>query len=186
MQGDGVQYRLGFPDRVGPRARRLDLAEIGSLTFERPDFDRFPALRVALNALAQGNGLPTVLNAANEVAVAAFLDRKIGFLDIAATVARTLERLDAEGALEGGGDPLERAADTNATARRVARDIAAGALIRNVKVPADAALEAAGRDPGSLVRSTQALLFLGPDGAATAEAFATAAMTRRRTPLTLP
>ena len=78
-----IAHCLGFPDRVGTRARRLDLAEIGTLTFERPDFDRFPALRVALSALAQGNGLPTVLNAANEVAVAAFLSGACGFRDIA-------------------------------------------------------------------------------------------------------
>lgn len=78
-----IAHCLGFPDRVGTRARRLDLAEIGTLTFERPDFDRFPALRVALDALAHGDGLPTVLNAANEVAVAAFLARECGFRDIA-------------------------------------------------------------------------------------------------------
>lgn len=78
-----IAHCLGFPDRVGTRAKRLDLAAIGSLTFERPDFDRFPALRVALEALAQGNGLPTVLNAANEVAVAAFLAGQCGFRDIA-------------------------------------------------------------------------------------------------------
>jgi 1-deoxy-D-xylulose-5-phosphate reductoisomerase len=77
-----IAHCLGFPDRVGTRARRLDLAEIGSLTFERPDFDRFPALRVALEALAAGNGLPTVLNAANEVAVAAYLAGECGFRDI--------------------------------------------------------------------------------------------------------
>lgn len=78
-----IAHCLGFPDRVATGARRLDLAEIGTLTFERPDFDRFPALRVALNALAQGDGLPTVLNAANEVAVAAFLGGACGFRDIA-------------------------------------------------------------------------------------------------------
>ena len=78
-----IAHCLGFPDRVGTRAKRLDLAAIGTLTFERPDFERFPALRVALEALAQGNGLPTVLNAANEVAVAAFLARECGFRDIA-------------------------------------------------------------------------------------------------------
>ncbi len=78
-----IAHCLGFPDRVGTRARRLDLAEIGTLTFERPDFERFPALRVALAALAHGNGLPTVLNAANEIAVAAFLAGQCGFRDIA-------------------------------------------------------------------------------------------------------
>lgn len=92
-----IAHCLGFPDRVGTRARRLDLAEIGTLTFERPDFDRFPALRVALGALAQGNGLPTALNAANEVAVAAFLARECGFRDI----ARCAEQVCADVARSG-------------------------------------------------------------------------------------
>lgn len=78
-----IAHCLGYPDRVPTAARRLDLAELGSLTFERPDFDRFPALRVALEALRHGQGLPTVLNAANEVAVAQFLGGRIGFRDIA-------------------------------------------------------------------------------------------------------
>jgi 1-deoxy-D-xylulose-5-phosphate reductoisomerase len=71
------------------------LAEIGSLTFERPDETRFPALRLAREALIAGGTAPTVLNAANEVAVAAFLDRTIGFLDIASVVERTLHRVAA-------------------------------------------------------------------------------------------
>ena len=86
-----IAHCLGYPDRLGTRARRLDLAEIGSLTFERPDFDRFPALRVALAALAQGNGLPTVLNAANEIAVAAFLAGECGFRDIARCVEQVCD-----------------------------------------------------------------------------------------------
>jgi 1-deoxy-D-xylulose-5-phosphate reductoisomerase len=86
-----IAHCLGFPDRVPTRARRLDLAALGSLTFERPDMDKFPALRVALDALRQGQGLPTVLNAANEVAVAAFLDGAIGFRDIARCVEAVCE-----------------------------------------------------------------------------------------------
>jgi 1-deoxy-D-xylulose-5-phosphate reductoisomerase len=92
-----IAHCLGFPDRVATRARRLDLAEIGSLTFERPDFDRFPALRVALAALAQGNGLPTVLNAANEVAVAAFLAGTCGFRDIARCAEQVCEAATRSG-----------------------------------------------------------------------------------------
>ena len=68
-----------------------------ALTFEPPDPQRFPALRIAREALADGGTAPTVLNAANEVAVAAFLDRRIGFLDIARTVERTLDALPARG-----------------------------------------------------------------------------------------
>jgi 1-deoxy-D-xylulose-5-phosphate reductoisomerase len=81
-----IAHCLGYPDRVATAARRLDLAAIGSLTFEKPDLERFPALRVAMSALEQGGAMPTVLNAANEVAVAAFLDRKISFMEIARLV----------------------------------------------------------------------------------------------------
>jgi len=86
-----IAHCLGFPDRVATIARRLDLAMIGSLTFEKPDLDRFPALRVAMMALAQGGAMPTVLNAANEIAVAAFLARKIAFMEIARLVEACCE-----------------------------------------------------------------------------------------------
>lgn len=92
-----IAHCLGYPDRVATRARRLDLAEIGTLTFDRPDFDRFPALRVALDALAHGNGLPTVLNAANEIAVAAFLARECGFRDIARCAKQVCEEFARNG-----------------------------------------------------------------------------------------
>ncbi len=86
-----IAHCLGFPDRVATVARRLDLASIGSLTFEKPDFDRFPALRVAMHALEQGGAMPTILNAANEVAVAAFLEGRIGFMEIARLVEACCE-----------------------------------------------------------------------------------------------
>jgi 1-deoxy-D-xylulose-5-phosphate reductoisomerase len=86
-----IAHCLGFPDRVATMARRLDLATIGSLTFEKPDLDRFPALRVAMWALEQGGAMPTVLNAANEIAVAAFLARKIAFMEIARLVEACCE-----------------------------------------------------------------------------------------------
>ena len=82
-----IAHCLGYPNRVETRARRLDLAAIGSLTFERPDFERFPALRVAMDCMRAGGSLPTVLNAANEIAVEAFLARRIGFHQIASIVA---------------------------------------------------------------------------------------------------
>ncbi|MGH6935235.1 MAG: 1-deoxy-D-xylulose-5-phosphate reductoisomerase, partial [Methylocella sp.] len=69
-----IAYCLSYPTRSATAARRLDLTALGRLTFERPDFDRFPALRVAIDALRTGKGLPTVLNAANEIAVEAFLN----------------------------------------------------------------------------------------------------------------
>jgi 1-deoxy-D-xylulose-5-phosphate reductoisomerase len=78
-----IAHCLGFPDRLAAPTPRLDFAKIATLTFEAPDFDRFPALRLALDALAQGGGLTTVLNAANEIAVEAFLARRIAFSGIA-------------------------------------------------------------------------------------------------------
>jgi 1-deoxy-D-xylulose-5-phosphate reductoisomerase len=85
-----IAHCLGWPDRiVGPSAR-LDLASIGQLTFEAPDFERFPGLRLAYDALRTGRGATTVFNAANEVAVAAFIDGKIRFGAIARLVEATI------------------------------------------------------------------------------------------------
>ncbi|MBI3274715.1 MAG: 1-deoxy-D-xylulose-5-phosphate reductoisomerase [Methylocystis sp.] len=86
-----IAHCLGFPHRLKTSMRRLDLAEIATLTFERPDFARFPALRLAVEALADGAGLPTVLNAANEIAVETFLCGRIGFDGIARHVAEACE-----------------------------------------------------------------------------------------------
>jgi 1-deoxy-D-xylulose-5-phosphate reductoisomerase len=88
-----IANALGWPDRIPAPSPRLDLAKLAKLTFEEPEPDRFPALRLARAALIAGGGAPTVLNAANEIAVAAFLEERIGFLDIAATVERALDRL---------------------------------------------------------------------------------------------
>jgi 1-deoxy-D-xylulose-5-phosphate reductoisomerase len=88
-----IANALGWPDRIPAPSPRLDLAKLAKLTFEEPEPERFPALRVAREALIAGGGAPTVLNAANEIAVAAFLEERIGFLDIAATVERALDRL---------------------------------------------------------------------------------------------
>ncbi len=85
-----IAYALGWPKRIPAPAPKLDLAAIGQLTFEAPDPVRFPALRLARLALQTGGSAPTVLNAANEVAVQAFLDRGIGFLDIARVVEETM------------------------------------------------------------------------------------------------
>jgi len=88
-----IAYVLGWPGRTAAPMERLDLAKVGQLTFDPPDDQRFPALRLARGALNQGDGSPTVLNAANEIAVHEFIDGRIGFLDIAATVEETLEAL---------------------------------------------------------------------------------------------
>jgi len=88
-----IAYALGWPARMPAPAPRLDLAALGTLTFERPDAERFPALRLAREALQAGGGAPTILNAANEVAVAGFLAGRLGFLDIASVVDEVLQML---------------------------------------------------------------------------------------------
>ncbi len=88
-----IAHTLAWPQRMATPAGRLDLAALGRLDFSEPDLVRFPALRLAREALRAGGGAPTILSAANEVAVDGFLQRRIGFLDIAALVARVLDRL---------------------------------------------------------------------------------------------
>ena len=88
-----IAYALGFPDRMAAPTHRLDLAAIGQLTFEAPDPVRFPCLGLAQLALRTGGTAPTILNAANEVAVEAFLAGQIGFLDIGRTVEAALNRM---------------------------------------------------------------------------------------------
>ena len=123
-----IACAFAWPDRLPWPAPRLDLAAIGQLTFHAPDPERFPALKMARAALERGCGAPAALNAANETAVAAFLDRRIGFLDIAAAVAETLERMDRSGDLVAGadGDAVETAMRLDRTTRRVATDVLSG------------------------------------------------------------
>jgi 1-deoxy-D-xylulose-5-phosphate reductoisomerase len=92
-----IAHCLSYPKRGATAARRLDLTTVGQLTFERPDFGRFPALRVAIDALRTGRGLPTVLNAANEIAVEAFLNRLISFHEIAQMVEQACNSALADG-----------------------------------------------------------------------------------------
>jgi len=115
-----IAHCLAYPDRVGTKVRRLDLAAIGSLTFERPDFERFPALRVAMDCLKAGGSLPTVLNAANEIAVEAFLAGRISFHQIASMVEAVCEaavRRGDDGEPATVGDALEIDAMTRRRAR---------------------------------------------------------------------
>jgi len=120
-----IACAYAWPDRLPWPAPKLDLAQIGQLTFYAPDYERFPALSMARSALERGCGAPAALNAANETAVAAFLDRRIGFLDIAAAVAETLERMDRAGDLIAGadGDAVEVAMMVDKASRRVAADV---------------------------------------------------------------
>lgn len=124
-----IACAYAWPDRLCWPTERLDLARIGQLTFEAPDPVRFPALAIAKSALESGGAAPAVMNAADEIAVAAFLQRRIGFLDIARVVAETLERMDAEGwGRRNEGDVLDTARAADATARRVAEEVASGLM----------------------------------------------------------
>lgn len=98
-----ISYALAWPERMSTPAQTLSLADIGTLTFEAPDEVRFPALRLARECLTVGGGAPTALNAANEVAVAAFLSGKIGFLHIARVVESVLDEMSAQSALANPG-----------------------------------------------------------------------------------
>ncbi|WP_375392125.1 1-deoxy-D-xylulose-5-phosphate reductoisomerase [uncultured Sphingomonas sp.] len=89
-----IAHTLAWPDRMAAPVPPLDLVALGRLDFAAPDEGRFPALRLARDVLRAGGARPAILNAANEVAVAAFLGRRIGFLEIAAIVAETLDRFD--------------------------------------------------------------------------------------------
>ncbi|MGB5686937.1 MAG: 1-deoxy-D-xylulose-5-phosphate reductoisomerase [Candidatus Electrothrix sp.] len=86
-----IAYALSYPERMPLNLSRLSLSECGHLSFEKPDYDRFPALGLAFRVMEEGGVKPAVLNAANEVAVAAFLDEQIGFTDITEVVAATLD-----------------------------------------------------------------------------------------------
>ena len=118
-----IAHCLGWPERIAGPATKLDLAKIGQLTFEAPDFTRFPALRLAYDALRTGNGATTVYNAANEIAVAAFIGEKIRFGAIARLVEATLNGWIRAGNLA----PLTSADDAIAVDHN-ARNLAASLL----------------------------------------------------------
>jgi len=107
-----IAYALAWPDRMEAPSPRLDLREVATLTFEDPDPTRFPALRLAREALQKGGGAPTLLNAANEVAVDLFLREKIGFLDIMRIVEDTLDNVPVRSL-----DSLEDVVEADAEAR---------------------------------------------------------------------
>ena len=87
-----ISYALAWPNRIKNPGPKLDLAKISTLTFEKPNEEKFPAIRLAREALRKGGVLPIVLNASNEIAVAAFMEKKIGFLDITKVVEKALEK----------------------------------------------------------------------------------------------
>ena len=116
-----IAHCLAYPHRVETKVRRLDLAAIGSLSFERPDFQRFPALRVAMDCLKAGGSLPTVLNAANEIAVEAFLAGRISFHQIASMVEQVCDAAVRRG---DDGEPatVADALEIDRVTRRRARE----------------------------------------------------------------
>jgi 1-deoxy-D-xylulose-5-phosphate reductoisomerase len=115
--GIPILYALTFPERRPTPSPRLDLTRTGPLTFEAPDPDRFPALRLARAALEAGGAAPVVLNAANEIAVAAFLERRLGFPEITQSIERALA---AEPSRELGS--IEECVEVDARARRRVRE----------------------------------------------------------------
>lgn len=118
-----IACALSWPDRLPWPAPKLDLAALGKLTFETPDMVRFPALKLAREALEAGGVAPVIFNAANEVAAFAFLDRRLAFLNIAAVIAETLEKAQGEGLAIGNGSAAESALAVDKEARRIAGDI---------------------------------------------------------------
>jgi len=119
-----IAYSLAWPERCASGVDTLDLFRVRQLDFEEPDYTRFPCLRLAKEAMAAGGTAPAILNAANEVAVAAFLDEAIGFTDIPRLVEGALSRVTAHAA-----DDLETVLADDTAARRAADEaIAAGAI----------------------------------------------------------
>ena len=110
-----IAYCLGLPERIASGVPPLDFAALSALTFETPDYRRFPCLELAYQAMQVGGGVPCVLNAANEIAVAAFLAGRIRFTDIAHTVQHCLEQ-----DFSGSHHSLEGLLDLDAAARRAA------------------------------------------------------------------
>ena len=114
-----IASALAWPDRIATNCQTLDLATIGQLTFEVPDTWRFPALRLARAAIQEGGAKPAILNAANEIAVAAFRAGEVGFLDIAALVEDTLDGYHANATLTS----LDSLFSIDAAARLYAREL---------------------------------------------------------------
>ena len=123
-----IAHCLGYPDRLETRARRVDLATIGRLDFEEPDLVRFPALGLAMAAMREGGSMPTVLNAANEVAVAAFLEGRLAFGEIPGLVEAVLSAIGRGGPANAPPD-IDAALDTDLEARLRARERLGAAAI---------------------------------------------------------
>jgi 1-deoxy-D-xylulose-5-phosphate reductoisomerase len=119
-----IAHALGWPERIGSGVQSLDLTAVARLDFEAPDVGRFPALRIAREAAEAGGTAPAVLNAANEVAVAAFLGGRLGFLGIAPLIEAVLERHANRTA-----DALPAVLEADRWARELAESMLAGAAM---------------------------------------------------------
>ena len=120
-----IAHALGFPERIASGATPLDLAAVGQLSFERPDAQRFPCLGLAYAALRDGGTAPAILNAANEVAVAAFLEGRLRYTAVAQVIEHALER-----SAPGRADSLEAVLEADRAARRTAADCVSALLGR--------------------------------------------------------
>ncbi|MES2259216.1 MAG: 1-deoxy-D-xylulose-5-phosphate reductoisomerase [Pseudomonadota bacterium] len=116
-----IAHALAYPERIASGVAQLDLTRVGSLQFEHPDFARFPCLALAFDALRAGGTAPALLNAANEVAVAAFLDQRIGFRQIDRVIARVMDELP-----HGAASSIDAVMAQDALARAAAERIVAG------------------------------------------------------------
>lgn len=123
-----IAVALAWPARMHTPAPKLDLPALAKMTFEAPDSVRFPALNLARQALQSGGAAPTILNAANEVAVEAFLAGRIGFLDIARIVEQSLARLD-----HAMPQTLAEVHEADAAARREARQLLEPAGVTRIR-----------------------------------------------------
>ncbi len=118
-----IAHAMAWPERMSSGVADLDLFETSQLNFERPDMERFPCLQLAYDAMSQGGTAPAILNAANEVAVQAFLDEKISFIEIPNIIKRTLDDVENTEALS-----LDTVLAADASAREFARSIVAGGM----------------------------------------------------------
>ncbi|MYM95707.1 1-deoxy-D-xylulose-5-phosphate reductoisomerase [Duganella vulcania] len=116
-----IAHALAYPERIASGVAQLDLTQIATLQFERPDFKRFPCLALAFDALKAGGTAPALLNAANEIAVQAFLDLKIGFRQIDRVIAHVMEALP-----HGDADSIAALMAQDAVARAAAEAYIAG------------------------------------------------------------
>lgn len=115
-----IRYALGYPERLATDAAPLSIAQMSTLTFEEPDYAKFPLLTYAFEAIKRGGNMPCILNAANEVAVQAFLDRRIRFTDMPRLVRKVMDKVHYTST-----PTLEDLISTNAETLRMAREVLA-------------------------------------------------------------